>query len=268
MATIPQLSVISSVDDSTSIVGYRNSAGRISVGTLKSYLSTTTALPTLPISNVTGLQSALDAKQALSSRGVANGYAPLDSTGKVPAVNLPTVSSGGGSTTVAISDVTDLQTVLNSKQSLGDRGVANGYAPLDWLGKIPSTFLPETASGITEDYLTPVVPLTNNTAINQKNSHNKLYVFDSTNTISVTLESLAVGTTIRFIQLNTGQITFFGTSGGQRTSTDEFGNTTPYQQIPQTIVSSQGYLKTSGKGASVMAVLVKPAVWHLSGALV
>lgn len=41
------------------------------------------------IGNVTGLQAALDAKIATSAKGTANGVAELDSTGKVPANQLP-----------------------------------------------------------------------------------------------------------------------------------------------------------------------------------
>lgn len=41
------------------------------------------------IGNVTGLQTALDAKIATSAKGTANGVAELDSTGKVPANQLP-----------------------------------------------------------------------------------------------------------------------------------------------------------------------------------
>ena len=42
-----------------------------------------------PISDVTGLQSALDGKEAVANKGTANGYAPLDATTKVPAAYLP-----------------------------------------------------------------------------------------------------------------------------------------------------------------------------------
>lgn len=41
------------------------------------------------IAGVSGLQTALDAKELLSAKGNANGYAGLDGTGKVPAAQLP-----------------------------------------------------------------------------------------------------------------------------------------------------------------------------------
>jgi hypothetical protein len=44
---------------------------------------------TQAISTVTGLQTALDAKQATSAKGVANGYASLDANGKVPVTQIP-----------------------------------------------------------------------------------------------------------------------------------------------------------------------------------
>ena len=44
------------------------------------------------ISTVTGLQTALDAKQASSAKGAANGYASLDGDGLVPVSQLPAIS--------------------------------------------------------------------------------------------------------------------------------------------------------------------------------
>jgi uncharacterized membrane protein/co-chaperonin GroES (HSP10) len=52
--------------------------------------------PTTIISQVTGLQTALDAKIATSARGAANGVAPLDSNSKVPVANLPGFITGAG----------------------------------------------------------------------------------------------------------------------------------------------------------------------------
>lgn len=46
------------------------------------------------ISTVTGLQTALDAKQASSAKGQANGYASLDGSGKVPSAQLPDIAVG------------------------------------------------------------------------------------------------------------------------------------------------------------------------------
>jgi len=45
--------------------------------------------------DVTGLVSALGAKESLSNKGIANGYAPLGADVKVPLANLPAISGGG-----------------------------------------------------------------------------------------------------------------------------------------------------------------------------
>ena len=47
----------------------------------------------IAIADVAGLQPALDAKEDDANKGVANGYAPLDSGSKVPVANLPPISS-------------------------------------------------------------------------------------------------------------------------------------------------------------------------------
>ena len=56
-------------------------------------------------SDVPGLDAALAGKQASSEKGQANGYAELDSSGKVPASQLPT-SGGGASNLDDLGDVT------------------------------------------------------------------------------------------------------------------------------------------------------------------
>lgn len=49
---------------------------------------------TQTISTIDGLQSALDGKQSLSAKGQANGYASLDSTGKIPMTQMPDAMLG------------------------------------------------------------------------------------------------------------------------------------------------------------------------------
>ena len=56
-----------------------------------------------PTSEITGLDTALTAKQETSEKGQANGYAELDSSGKVPSSQLPTAS--GGTVTVGVNQV-------------------------------------------------------------------------------------------------------------------------------------------------------------------
>jgi hypothetical protein len=60
----------------------------------------------IAIADIATLQANLDSRQATSQKGVANGYAPLDSAAKVPIVNLPTV----GEATVLYVSATGLDT--------------------------------------------------------------------------------------------------------------------------------------------------------------
>lgn len=75
-------------------------------------------------------QTALNGKQSTSEKGQANGYAPLDATGKVPAANLPP-SSGGGGTAGAIKFMGNWDADLNVVNStdLGLNG--NPIPPAD-----------------------------------------------------------------------------------------------------------------------------------------
>lgn len=115
-------------------------------------------------SDVTGLSTALGAKQDTSAKGQASGYASLDSGTKVPIAQLPT---GTSSTTVAIgndarlsdartptahthaqADVTGLSTALSGKQDTSAKGAASGYASLDAATKLPVAQMPVVLSAI------------------------------------------------------------------------------------------------------------------------
>jgi hypothetical protein len=52
-------------------------------------------IPTLPESQITGLVADLAATEKTANKGVANGYASLDSGGKVPTAQLPAISPSG-----------------------------------------------------------------------------------------------------------------------------------------------------------------------------
>lgn len=69
-------------------------------------------------SDITGLTGVLGAKEATVNKGVANGYASLDATGKVPSAQLP--ASGGGlwTRTVLSADVTNNNAVANTLQDV------------------------------------------------------------------------------------------------------------------------------------------------------
>ena len=69
---------------------------------------------------VAGHTAALAARELTANKGVANGYAPLDGTGKVPAANLPTlagavtsVAGRGGVVTLAVGDVSGAYAASN-----------------------------------------------------------------------------------------------------------------------------------------------------------
>lgn len=66
-----------------------------------------------PVSTAT--QTALDAKQATSEKGAANGYAGLDALGLVPVAQLPGIPAAWGAITGTLSAQTDLQSALDAK---------------------------------------------------------------------------------------------------------------------------------------------------------
>ena len=116
----------------------------------------------------TAQQAALDLKQNLSEKSQVNGYASLDGSGTVPLAELPagainTVDSVAGKTGAVTLDKSDVglanvdntsdldkpvstaqQTALDLKQSLSEKGQANGYAPLNGSAKIADSFLNDT----------------------------------------------------------------------------------------------------------------------------
>ena len=85
----------------------------------------------------------------LSARGTANGVAPLDATGKVPSSLLPVVTAGT-TDQVARDAATAAQATANAALPASLRGVANGVAPLDATGKVPSSLLPAAVTGTTD----------------------------------------------------------------------------------------------------------------------
>lgn len=93
-----------------------------------------------PISNAT--QTALDAKEATANKGAANGYAALDSSGKVPTEQLPITqaewSTLSGKPTYVAAGATkaDARAAIDAEYS-GDKGQPGGYASLDSSGYIP-----------------------------------------------------------------------------------------------------------------------------------
>ena len=122
------------------------------------------------LANQTDLQSALALKEALANKGVALGYAPLDSLSKVPSANLP--STQWGTITGTLASQTDLQTALNAKESTANKAQPSGYAPLDSSSKVPTANLPSTQWGTITGTLTNQTDLTTALAL-KENSANK-----------------------------------------------------------------------------------------------
>lgn len=282
------------------------------------------------------LANGLTTKQNVNERGLANGYASLDSTGRVPLTQIPAGLGGGGGGSAGLSDsdpsalgaapyagasslasrgdhvhplpaagdigaapvththsitaVSGLQQALNLKMDASLRGAINGVASLAADGKVPSAQLPPGISqasldlkadaaattaalalkadltyvdaglagkanatdprivnAITADWLATIENFGGNyTAVTA--DRNKIKRCTATGDVNVTLPALAVGTTIRFYQGNTGRMTFVAGSGQ---ALDVIANT----------------LITIGKGSNVIATVVATNIWNINGNL-
>ena len=112
------------------------------------------------------LNGNLDGKEDKANKGIPNGYAGLDSLGKVPSNQLPSdlVTSVNGQIGAVVITKADLglsnvdntsdankpisaatQALLDLKEDKANKGIPNGYAGLDSLGKVPTTQLPALA---------------------------------------------------------------------------------------------------------------------------
>ena len=67
----------------------------------------------------------------VADKGIANGYAPLNSSTKIASTYLPTLTSGEVTTALGFTP-----------ENAANKGVANGYAPLNSSTKIANTYLP------------------------------------------------------------------------------------------------------------------------------
>jgi len=85
-----------------------------------------------------------------SNKGIPDGYASLDETGKVPMEQLPIQPPVWGDITGDLADQTDLQDALDLKEDASNKGIANGYAPLNSSTKIDSTYLPSYVDDVIE----------------------------------------------------------------------------------------------------------------------
>lgn len=104
--------------------------------------STVLATDTI-LSALQKVQGQINAREEVAKKGAVNGYASLDSTGKVPSAQLPSgitnVLTGfatGANSTVLASDTIlaafqKVQGQINARELTSKKGVANGYASLD-----------------------------------------------------------------------------------------------------------------------------------------
>jgi hypothetical protein len=92
--------------------------------------SYTELYPTTVISQVTGLQSALDAKINTSAKGASNGVAPLDSGARVPLANLPAFLTGAGKGFNLVGSLGATATLQDLKQTLVNLSSDGGYTSL------------------------------------------------------------------------------------------------------------------------------------------
>jgi len=67
----------------------------------------------------------------IANKGIANGYAPLNSSTKIASTYLPTLTSGEVTTALGYTP-----------ENIANKGVASGYAPLNSSTKIANTYLP------------------------------------------------------------------------------------------------------------------------------
>ncbi|HWR15159.1 MAG TPA: hypothetical protein VN577_10040 [Terriglobales bacterium] len=121
-------------------------------------------------SKAQAVDTALAAKEDKSSKGVANGYAPLGPDGKVPSVNLPVISSPvtsvagkTGAVTLVEADIANLPADLASKadaSSLATVATSGSYLDLTNKPTIPAAQVNSdwnASSGVTQILNKPVL---------------------------------------------------------------------------------------------------------------
>ena len=91
--------------------------------------------------------ASLASYQALSAKGVANGYASLDTGGVVPDAQIPAAIARDAEVTSAISTHAGLADPHTGYQQESEKGAVNGYAPLDGTSKVPIANLPAMSGG-------------------------------------------------------------------------------------------------------------------------
>lgn len=192
------------------------------------------------IAAVNGLQAALDARESLANKGVPGGYVALDTSGKVPAANLPpgvsandlalkadiTYVDAGLATKSTVTAFNSLAAVVAGKADNNDTRIVNAVQP---------------------GYLTPRKTITASYVALQAD-HNTFVRVTATSDITVTLPALLASTTIRWLIKGTGKVTFTAGSGVTLAS---FGN----------------FFSTAGINANVITTMDTATTWDVSGNL-
>jgi phage tail protein X len=97
-------------------------------------------------SAIASMIAAINNSLPISSRGAANGVAPLGADSLVPSGNLPTyptlASLDAVSNSAFNTAIAGINTALGGKLNTSARSAANGVAPLGADSVVPSTFLP------------------------------------------------------------------------------------------------------------------------------
>lgn len=103
--------------------------------------------PGTGVDSVNGRTGVVTGVQDTSERGTANGYAALDSGGKVPDAQIPAAVARDSEVSSAVTthEGADSHAIY---QKSAQRAAANGYASLDGSGKVPDA---QIASTITRD---------------------------------------------------------------------------------------------------------------------
>ena len=105
----------------------------------------TSAAPPIPFASGANIENF----EVKSSKGAADGYAPLDSNSRVPLQNLPDLAALDAEVDSAISSHNSLTTSVHgiadtsNLELLTNKNTANGYAGLGTDGKISLSQLPD-----------------------------------------------------------------------------------------------------------------------------
>lgn len=344
MPRISELPVIGAVNDTSSFVGSGPGSGRFTGAAIKAYvgvvgggggigsgpeLATTLpsplagaaavgtstsaaradhahARPTLseigaapishahPQTDISGLTAQLSAKQDASDKGIANGYAPLDSSGKVPTSNLPTISGGGVTTldglsdvtvtspaigntlryngsqfinvSLSISDVSGLSASLGNKVDWSQSNAPNGFAALNSSGKISLSQLPSGAAlpenVVTTDYKAPVeyTPLVQDPTTGQPISAAYTAKDTDINKVKVVGGFSDVDTPVTLPNLPTGSTIVFVQDSIQKLSFVGVSGVT--------VMALNNRKRSAGQGAEVLARVIAAGLWKVSGEVI